>query len=237
MTVPPEARPLLDVLGTESDTLNRLDLLAREFARTNRDINLVSYSTESELWLNHIIDSLCVLMDPEARRMVSARVIDVGSGGGFPGVPLAVAKPGWSLTLLDSIQKKLRAVEGFLSVLGASVVTRVGRAEEVAREPEFREKFDVALCRAVGPLGEVMELTMPFVRPGGYCFLHRGVEAPAEAEGAGRALKELGGVLGGLTAYRFPGIDRNRHIIRIYKSTQTSLNYPRRVGIPAKRPL
>lgn len=237
MTVSSEARPLLDALGVGSETLDRLDRLAREFARTNRDINLVSYSTENEFWLNHMVDSLSVLLDPEARRMDSARVIDVGSGGGFPGVPLAVAKPGWSLTLLDSIQKKLRAVEGFLSVLGASVVTRVGRAEEVARDPEFREKFDVALCRAVGPLGEVMELTLPFVRPGGYCFLHRGVEAPAEAEGAGRAFRELGGVLSGLTAYRFPGIDRNRYIIRIYKSTQISINYPRRVGIPAKRPL
>lgn len=237
MTVPTEARLLLDALGVDSDGLKRLDLLAREFALTNRGINLVSYSTENELWLNHIVDSLSVLVDPEARRTDSARAIDVGSGGGFPGVPLAVAKPKWSLTLLDSIQKKVRAVEGFLPVLGASVVARVGRAEELARDPEFREKFDVALCRAVGPLGEVLELTLPFVRVGGHCFLHRGVEGPAEAEGAGRALKELGGLFSGLTAYRFPGIDRDRHIIRIYKTSQTSLNYPRRVGIPAKRPL
>ena len=99
-----------------------------------------------------------------------------------------MAKPGWSLTLLDSIQKKLRAVEGFLPVLGASVVARLGRAEEIARVPDFREKFDVALCRAVGPLSEVLELTLPFVRPGGFCFLHRGVEARTEAEGVGPAI-------------------------------------------------
>ncbi|HMX42120.1 MAG TPA: 16S rRNA (guanine(527)-N(7))-methyltransferase RsmG [Elusimicrobiota bacterium] len=237
MTPPPDVRAFLETLGLDPALLDRLDLLAREFARTNRDINLVSYSTDGELWWNHLLDSLCVLKDPEARSLASGRAIDVGSGGGFPGVPLALAKPGWSVTLLDSIQKKLRAVEGFLPVLGASVVARLGRAEEIARVPDFREKFDVALCRAVGPLSEVLELTLPFVRPGGFCFLHRGVEARTEAEGVGRALKELGGRLGNLTPYRLPGLDRDRYIVRIHKLSQTSFNYPRRVGIPAKRPL
>jgi 16S rRNA (guanine527-N7)-methyltransferase len=233
----PELSTQLAPLGLSPDLLPRFERLLGLVKDTHQRINLVSFSSLQELEFFHLLDSLMALKDDKVRSLTPARVVDVGTGGGFPGLPLALARPDWSITLLDSIQKKLRELESMAETLGLSVHTLWGRAEEKARDPHLRESFDLALCRAVGSLSCVLELTLPFVKVGGCCLLHRGADAPAELEKISPALKKLGGTAGPLIPYGWPGLEKQRFILRIDKSHQTPSEYPRRVGIPERRPL
>lgn len=230
-----ETRALAARLGVSADVLARLERWADAFAAANRGINLASYGSPEDLWRLHLLDSLAPLLDPAFDRP-GARAIDVGAGGGFPGIPWALARPDWSITLLDSVQKKLRALEESPG-RPPNIRFHAGRAEEAGREASLRESFDVAFCRAVGPLPVVLELTLPFVRVGGFGVYHRGAEAALDLESSSRALTLLGGKPGAVTPYEIPGLDRRRHIVRIDKVAPTPEAYPRRVGVPEKRPL
>lgn len=213
----------------------RLDQLLR--LHQEAPINLVSFSNPRELELFHLLDALMVFQDEKARHLSQARTIDVGTGGGFPGLPLALVRPHWSMTFLDSVQKKLVEIEKMAHTLDVPAHTLWGRAEDKGQDPQWRETFDLAFCRAVGRLSCVLELTLPFLKVGGFCLLHRGHEAPAEMESIGPALTKLGGTLGPLTSYGWPGLEKQRYILRIEKSHQTECGFPRRVGVPERRPL
>ena len=161
-----------------------------------------------------------------------------GTGGGFPGVPLAIARPAWTVTLLDSLRKKQTAVASLLEAAQIKNGRAIwGRAEDLARQAEHREAYDGALCRAVGRLTTVLELTLPFVKVGGAAVLHRGSDGRVELAEAGRALKDLGGRPGPIYSYRLPGLEKERLILCVEKTHQTSIGFPRRAGIPAKKPL
>ncbi|MBL0058866.1 MAG: 16S rRNA (guanine(527)-N(7))-methyltransferase RsmG [Elusimicrobia bacterium] len=207
----------------------------KDLAAINRDLNLISFSTEREL-RTHAVDALQVLRVPGLGE--SPKVIDVGTGGGFPGVPLALARPRWTLHLLDSVRKKQAAVASLLTARRTTNAEALwGRAEDLARQVQHRETYDVALCRAVGRLSTVMELTLPLLRVGGLAILHRGAEAREELAAAAKALKELGGRENAVISYRLPDLEKERLIICIEKTIQTSTAYPRRSGMAAKRPL
>jgi 16S rRNA (guanine527-N7)-methyltransferase len=228
---------LADTLGGLSlpaDFFPRADLYLDALAAANAEGNLVSFDPLRD-GPAHVADSL------QALRGLPGRIrtgIDVGTGGGFPGIPLALALPECRVVLLDGIRKKQAAVSGLAVAAGAGNVSALwGRAEELAREGEQRETHDVAFCRAVGRLPVVLELTLPFVRVGGLCLLHRGLEAPGELEAAITHLGDLGARSGGLIGYRLPGTDHDRFIVCIEKTDQIEDRYPRRPGIPAKRPL
>ncbi len=228
---------LLSPLGLApgDETLGRIEEFLTELGDRNRSVNLVSFSSPEELFLNHALDSLMALVHGAPEQ---ARCVDVGAGGGFPGFPLALARPNWSMTFVESVGKKaafLRDMAGRFSLAGAVVAE--GRAETLAHEPAHRETYDLAFCRAVGSLPEVLELTLPFLKVGGACLLHRGADGPEETSGAAKALQVLGGEVTTVHPYRLPGLDRTRHILRVEKKAQTPAQYPRRVGVPAKRPL
>jgi 16S rRNA (guanine527-N7)-methyltransferase len=183
------------------------------------------------------MDSLQALRDPVTARD-QARIIDIGTGGGFPGLPLMIARPGWTGILLDSIHKKAEAVDALAKAhLGERGTAVWSRAEELARRPDHREKYDVAFCRAVGRFTTVAELTIPFLTMEGTLLAHRGHEAPEEVAQAGPALEALGAGKVSLTAYDSPGLDKKRYIVKVVKARPTPSQYPRRVGVPAKRPL
>lgn len=225
---------LLDGLSLPADFFPRVDLYLAALAAANTGINLVSFDPLRD-GPAQVADSLQALrgLPGDARTG-----IDVGTGGGFPGIPLALARPDFRVVLLDGIRKKQAAVSGLAVAARAGNASALwGRAEELARQGGQREAHDVAFCRAVGRLPVVLELTLPFVRVGGLCLLHRGVEAPGELEAAIPRLGDLGARSGGLIGYRLPGTDHDRFIICIEKTDQINDRFPRRPGIPAKRPL
>ena len=233
--------------ATYSEALEGLDLPPHFFPRVesylsaltsvNQSLNLISFSTEEEL-RGHVVDALQALRGGCPVWGLSPCLIDVGTGGGFPGVPLAIARPAWTVTLLDSLRKKQTAVAGLLETAQIKNGRAIwGRAEDLARQAEHREVYDGALCRAVGRLTTVLELTLPFVKIGGVAVLHRGSDGRDELAKSDRALKDLGGRPGPIYSYRLPGLEKERLILCVEKTHQTSIGFPRRAGIPAKKPL
>ncbi len=214
----------------------------------NKKINLVADASDEEWVLNHLLDSAMPLkMKALENATFSARAIDVGTGGGFPGVPLAFVRPLWSMTLVDSIQKKLAALDQILAKFpfpspdkgkgSDRFRTLAGRAETFAKEPEHRETYDLAFCRAVGELSSILEFTLPFLKVGGSCFLHRGADIDQDIIAAERALGLLGGQVEDNLSYKLPHRDKQHHILQIKKISPTPAEYPRRPGVPDKKPL
>jgi 16S rRNA (guanine527-N7)-methyltransferase len=199
-------------------------------------MNLVADDSDDALFL-HLLDSLQLLRDPAAAR-AEAKIVDVGTGGGFPGLAALAARPHWTGLLVDSVRKKAEAVgEIAARRLGPRAGISWLRAETLGREAAHRETYDLAFCRAVGRFTTVAELTLPLLKTGGALLAHRGHEAPEETAAAGKALDLLGARVAGLTAYALPGLDKKRYIVRVEKIRPTPEAYPRREGVPAKKPL
>ncbi|MBK8574533.1 MAG: 16S rRNA (guanine(527)-N(7))-methyltransferase RsmG [Elusimicrobia bacterium] len=225
----------LEGLSLPASFFPQVEVYLAGLSDINTSLNLISFSTEEEL-RGHVVDSLQMLRAGPLSGPL--RLVDVGTGGGLPGVPLAISRHDWNVTLLDSTRKKQSAVSVLLERAQISnAVALWGRAEELAHLVEYRESFDGALCRAVGRFSTVLELTLPLLKVGGSAFLHRGFDGCDELAEAGKALAELGGRPGPIFSYKIPGMEKERHIICVEKARQTSINYPRRAGIPAKKPL
>ncbi|TXH25258.1 MAG: 16S rRNA (guanine(527)-N(7))-methyltransferase RsmG [Elusimicrobia bacterium] len=225
---------IFDDLSLPENFFHRAERYLAALAEVNAALNLVAFDPRRE-GPAHVVDSLRTLGAIPAD---AHAVIDVGTGGGFPGLPVALARPDLRVVLLDSLRKKQAAVAGLAVAVGAGNAEALwGRAEDLGRDVNHREAYDVALCRAVGRLPTVLELTLPLVRVGGRCVLHRGQEAPQEVSAAVPKLADLGARLVGQIAYRLPGNDHDRFIVCIEKSDQIDIRFPRRSGVPAKRPL
>jgi 16S rRNA (guanine527-N7)-methyltransferase len=196
----------------------------------NKVMNLTAAATEEEVWLRHIADSL--LLVPLVKRDGTA--IDVGSGGGLPGIPIAIQCPDLRLTLLESTRKKCGFLERTVEALELDRVTvRCGRSEVAARDTSLRASFDYAIARALAPLPVLLELTVPFLREGGRLLAMKGARADEELETAKEAFTKL---RCGLEDIFFTGESGSRVLV-IRKEAPTPDPYPRRTGIPAKRPL
>ena len=164
-------------------------------------------------------------------------LIDVGSGAGFPGLVLAIAVPLKNVALLEARRKRASFLKMAVSELGlARVAVREGRAETLGRDPALRERFDFATARAVAELPTLLELTLPFLRRGGWLLAPKGPEAREEIERSSRALEELSGRLLRSESYRLPS-GRSGTLVVVEKILPTPERYPRRDGIPGKRPL
>ena len=158
----------------------------------NEKINLTAIRDREEFLVKHILDSLTCVDFAEFQR--AKRVIDVGTGGGFPGVPLAVTAPEKEFVLLDSTRKKLRVIDDLTGRLGIPNVTTVhARAEELAKDPAYGRQFDLCVSRAVADLSVLAGWCLPFVKPGGFLIAYKGAKAEQELAGAGAALKKAGG--------------------------------------------
>jgi 16S rRNA (guanine527-N7)-methyltransferase len=166
------------------------------------------------------------------------RLIDVGTGAGFPGIPLKIVSPKLQLTLVESVGKKAEFCQHVVNVLnlqGVDVVQE--RAEIIGQDPSHRERYDWAVARAVAILPVLAEYLLPLVRVGGSMLAMKGESGPAEAHSAEHALRVLGGHIRQLLPVTLPGVAEERYIIMIDKVAATPDTYPRKVGVPAKRPL
>ena len=203
----------------------------------NQRMNLISTADPETIQRRHFLDSLsCATAtgDLDGRRLV-----DVGSGAGFPGVPLKIIYPQMRLTLVESVSKKARfleAVSDALALDGVSVI--VVRAEVLGRQPDHRAGYDWALARALAPMTVLAELLLPLCRIGGHILAQKGVNAPAEVEAATQAIQILGGGPARLQPVRLPDQeDEGSILVIVEKIAETPDRYPRRTGVPAKRPL
>ena len=167
-----------------------------------------------------------------------ARYIDIGAGAGFPGLPLKIVHPQMKLTLLEATGKKVNFLEDIVGKLGLREVDIVrGRAEELGQQPTHREGYDMALARAVAQFPVLLEYALPLLKVGGIFVAQKGVEIEDEVEAAQPAMKILGGAVNKVRAVHLPGLEDPRHLVVVEKVASTPERYPRRAGIPAKRPL
>ena len=202
----------------------------------NEKVNLTNITDPAEFRIKHNADSLMCVDFPEFQS--AKNVIDVGTGGGFPGIPLAVYAPDKNFTLLDSLNKRLKIIDELAGSLDISNIKLVhGRAEDIAKTKEHREKYDLCVSRAVSNLATLSEYCLPFIKVGGYLLAYKGPGAEQEAEDAAKALKILGGRLVGIRETTMEEYGLDHRILVIEKVRNTPKTYPRKAGTPLKDPL
>ncbi len=208
-----------------------------ELARWNERVNLTAITEWEAVQSRHFLDSLSAAQALSPLMLQSGSFIDVGSGGGFPGLPLKLAFPGMRGTLLEATAKKTAFLAHLSEILELEDISvRTGRAETLAHEAKMREAFDMALARAVAEVATLAELTLPFVRVGGIVVMHKKADIADELEQAQGAIETLGGRLREVLPVTLPGLDE-RALVVLEKQHPTPERYPRRPGMPAKRPL
>ena len=235
------ANEWLDVLGAPP-TPQQVILFAHYanlLLEWNNKINLTAITDPEQIVIKHFFDSLSLLsvLDPIADEPL--KLIDVGSGAGFPGMALAIMRPTWDVTLVESIRKKADFLSLVIHQLGLKRVRVVReRAEKLGQQKTHRESYDVAVARAVAALPVLAEYCLPFVRVGGRWVAQKGPKVKEELGSSRNAFGQLGGKLRAVEAITVPGMqEQTRHLIVIEKTKPTSATFPRRPGIPSKRPL
>lgn len=222
--------------GVELDeaALDRFAVYAEKLVGWNEKINLTAITDPEGITVKHFADSLAVFRYADIPQ--KAKVIDVGTGAGFPGLAMLIARPDLRLTLLDSTKKKLTVIGDILDALGLQAETLHARAEEAAGKDEYREQFDFATARAVANLRELSEYCLPFVRTGGSFLSMKSAKTDEEIDGARKAIAVLGGKIEAVNAFTL-GDAGERTVIMIKKISQTSPKYPRPSAKIAKYPL
>ena len=226
----------LEITGRQADQLDRYAQLLVEW---NEKMNLTAITDPEGVLVKHLMDSLTVLRSlPAAGEKV--RLIDVGTGAGFPGIPLAVMREELELTLLDSLNKRLVFLEAVCRALGLEARCVHARAEGAGRQKAHREKYNVATARAVAALPALCEYCLPLVVPGGVFLAMKGPDGEREAQEAASAIKVLGGKLSGIDEWQLPPVEgeaAERKILRIQKISPTPDRFPRQAAKIAKQPL
>ena len=202
----------------------------------NARFNLTAVRDQQGIYIKHFLDSLSCLLAFGSR--VPARLIDVGTGAGFPGIPLKICYPAMQLTLVESVGKKAEFCRHLIHTLNLDKVEVVNsRAEEIGQMPLHREKYDIAVARAVANLPILVEYLLPLVKIGGIMLAQKGDHGPVEAQSVEKSARLLGGQVQQLREIQLPGIAESRYLIILNKVAATPPQYPRRVGIPLKNPL
>lgn len=201
----------------------------------NTKMNLTTITDYEEVIEKHFIDSLKIM---DYYELTNKRIIDIGTGAGFPGIPLAIMNPKTEFVLMDSLQKRLTFLDEVCKELCLNNVTLVhGRAEDLGQDSDYREMFDCAVSRAVAGLPVLCEFALPFVKIDGEFVSYKAAKASEELEQAKHAIDVLGGKLEHDELYQLPFSKANRHILVIKKDKHTPNKYPRRSGVPIKKPI
>ncbi len=200
----------------------------------NEKINLTAIKDRDEFIVKHLVDSILCVGFPEYQN--SESIIDVGTGAGFPGVPLSIVSPDKWFLLADSLNKRLKVIDDLTGKLGIyNVETIHGRAEELARNKNYRARFDLCVSRAVANMAVLAEYCLPFIRKGGYLLAYKGPDAEEELKNAEKAIKILGGKIIRIESTPLEGYEHN--IVVIEKVKDTPAKYPRKAGTPVKEPI
>lgn len=232
------AQPAQSLLGIQltSTQLAALKIYEHELLAWNSRYNLTAISDPDQVGIKHFLDSLsCLLV---MRESTFNRVIDIGTGAGFPGLPLKIVCPSIQLTLVDSVRKKVDFCNHIVKTLGLEGVSVLHeRVENMGKKDDYREQFDWGVARAVASMSILAEYLLPLVSVGGSMLAMKGESAPAEVQSAEHALRILGGHLNRLVPVLLPGVVEERYLVVVDKVAASPQKYPRRAGIPGKRPL
>lgn len=227
-------------IQADEGMLDAFDRYASLLVDWNDRMNLTAITDPQEIVVKHFLDSVLAFQGWELKENFSSEegfsLIDVGTGAGFPGVPLKILRPDIRLTLLDSLNKRVNFLEALSEELGQHNSCIHGRAEELARRPEYRERYNMATSRAVAALPALCEYCLPFVKVGGVFAALKGPDVEEEARASERAVDLLGGELEELYEFELPGGQR-RTVVLIRKISQTPAKYPRAAVKITKFPL
>lgn len=202
----------------------------------NQVMNLTAITEYEDVVQKHFADSLALI--PVCGVSASGALLDVGTGAGFPGIPLKIAFPELRVTLLDSLNKRVKFLNQVIETLGLSEIWAFhGRAEDFAKKKEFREQFDLCVSRAVANLASLSEYCIPFVRMGGLFISYKSGNSEEEISQAGKAIQVLGGHLREVKEFFLPDSDISRSFVMIEKRRATDKKYPRKAGLPGKEPI
>lgn len=200
----------------------------------NEKINLTAITDVDEIIIKHFVDSLTITKYIKENE----KIIDVGTGAGFPGIPIAIMMPNTKITLLDSLNKRILFLNEVKKELNLNNIQTVhSRAEDFGRDVKSREKYDIAVSRAVANLSTLSEYLMPFVKINGKMICMKGSNIEDEISDAKFAIKELGGKITKIDEFNLPNTDIKRNIIIVEKEKNTPKTYPRKAGLPSKEPL
>lgn len=216
-----------------------LDLLNRYYEMlidTNKVMNLTAITEYSEVVIKHFADSAAIGCITDMNGNID--VIDVGTGAGFPGIVLKIVYPQLSVVLLDSLNKRVNFLKNVITELGLTDISAIhGRAEDIAKNKDYREKFDLCVSRAVANMSSLSEYCLPFVKVGGRFIPYKADGCDEEVKTASKAVNILGGKIRKIESYVIPDTDICRKFVVIDKLRNTSAKYPRKAGLPTKEPL
>ncbi|CCQ96936.1 Ribosomal RNA small subunit methyltransferase G [[Clostridium] ultunense Esp] len=227
-----------NVLGIElnKDEIDSFILYKELLKEWNQKINITSITDDEEIDIKHFIDSITPLSTDLFAEDV--RMIDIGTGGGFPGIPLKIINRDMEVVLLDSLKKRITFLEDIIDKLALEKIFPIhGRAEELGRDKNHREKYDIAISRAVASLNTLSEYCLPFVKVGGFFISMKGPDVDEELKEAEKSIKILGGNLNDVKVVNLPLSDITHSLIIIEKIKGTPTKYPRGGGKPKKKPL
>ncbi len=211
-------------------------IFENELCEWNQKINLTAIRDRKEIRVKHFLDSITCL--PMLGDISDMKLIDIGTGAGFPGIPIKICEPAVKVALTDSVGKKLDFCRHIIENLYLEGITTIqARAEDLGQSPEHREKYDRATARAVASMPVLVEFLLPLLKIGGMAVIQKGENGPVETQEAKRAIKILGGELERIIPVNLPGIAETRFLITIRKIASTPKGYPRRAGIPTGKPI
>ncbi|APX71524.1 16S rRNA (guanine(527)-N(7))-methyltransferase RsmG [Companilactobacillus allii] len=216
----------------------QFEIYFHELVETNKVMNLTTITEINQVYLKHFYDSLVLDFVDERLLSDELTLCDVGSGAGFPSIPLKIINPKLKITIIDSLNKRIKFLDSLVKKLELDDVTLVhGRAEEVGKNKLYREKFDIVTARAVAALNVLNELCLPFTRVGGTFIAMKSEKAPEEVEQAKYSIQVLGGSIKDQKSFELPNDEGLRNFVFIYKEKNTPAKYPRKPGTPSRKPL